>query len=211
MFVHNFVYGWLSVGFLLDVNVDSWVLNDEWHLLGDSVLFDIIDSEISDIGDFVWNLDLGGVVLPKFNNVWLINGDCEESLVPFGLFELMFNSVWLLLVLSHCNLLRGDVWHLLDDGVVNSLGDFIGYLEFFLIRDLVIDGVWNLLGGHKWYLVLDSVWHFSAGGVGDLEFDLIWNLSFNSVWDLSFNFIWLKSLNFVLFGDIGGDSNLVWD
>jgi len=209
--VLNSVNSWLSVGLLLDVNVNSWVLNDEWNFLADGVLFNFIDSKISDVSDFIWHLDLSGVVLPEFDNIWLINGYSEEGLVPFGHGELMFFVVWLLLVLSHWNLLRGDEWDLLDDGVVNSLGNFIGDIEVVLIWDLVVDCVWYFLSDNIWDLVCDSVGHFSAGGVWDLEFDLEWHLSLNSVGHFSCDFIWLKGLNIVVLSHEVGSGDLVWD
>jgi len=175
--VNDFVLCWDSECLLLDVDVDGWVLNNEWYFLCDGVLFDFPDGEVSDVGHFIWYLDLCGVVLPDFGDIWLVNGDSVEGLVPLGLLEFPLNVVWLLLVLSDGNLLRDDVWHLLDDGVVNSLCNFIGDLEFFLIRDLVVDGVWNLLGDNIWDLVDDGVWNLSAGDIGDLNLNFVWNLS----------------------------------
>ena len=207
----NYINGWNSVDFLLDVDMNSWVLNDEWHFLGYGVLFNLPNGELSDVGDFIWHLDLSGVMLPEFNYVWLFNGNSEEVLVPFGLLELVFNGVWFFFVLSHFNLFAGDEWNLLNNSVVNSLSGFVGDGEFLFIWDLVIDGVWNFLGDNIWDLVDDGVWNLSAGGVGDLKFNLVWNLSLNSVWDFSGDLIWLKSLNFILLGDIVGSSNLVWN
>merc|ERR1719203_2475134 len=97
---------WSGVGLLLDVDDLSWVLNNERYFVGDGVLLNFVDGKLTDVGDFVWHLDLGGVVLPELDDVWLIDGD----------------------------------------GVVHALGDFIGDVEVLLIRDLVVDGVRNLLG-----------------------------------------------------------------
>lgn len=116
-------------------------------------------------------------MLPEFSDKWLIDGDGVEGLGPFGLFEFLLDVEWLLLVLSDSNLVRGDIWHLLDDGVVHSLGNFIGDIEDFFKWDLLVDGVWNLLGDNIWDLVANSVWHLSGGSVGDLNFDLEWDLS----------------------------------
>jgi hypothetical protein len=211
MLMLNYISSWNSVVLLLDVDMNSWVLNYEWYFLGYGVLFNLINGELSNVGDFIWHLDLSGVMLPEFNYVWLINGDSEEVLVPFGLLERVFNGVWFFFVLSHGNLFAGDEWNLLNNSVVNSLSDFVGDGEFLFIWDLVVDGVWNFLGDNIWYLVDDGVWNLSAGGVGDLKFNLVWNLSLNSVWDFSGDLIWLKSLNFILLGDIVGSSNLVWN
>ena len=178
------VGGWDGVVLLLDINVGGWVLNDEWHFLGDGVLLEFPDGEFSDVGDFVWHLNLGRVVLPKFDDEWLINGHSEEGLVPLSLLEFVLDGEWFFLVLGHWNLLRYDVWYLLDDGVVHSLGDFVWNGEFVLIRDLVVDCVWDLLGGHIWDLVDDGVRHFSAGGIWDLDLNFVWDLSFDGVWDL---------------------------
>ena len=209
--VDELILGWDGVSLLLDIDVNGWVLNDDWNFLADLVFFDLPDGEFSNVGNFVWDLDLGGVMLPELNDVWLVNGDSEEGLVPLGLLEFALDGVWLLLVLSHGDLLGDDVWHLLDDGVVNSLGNFIWDGEFFLIWDLVVDGVWNLLGDNIWDFLLNGVWDLSAGDIWDLELNFEWNLSLNSVWDFSGDFIWLKGLNFVLFGNVVGSGDLVWD
>ena len=119
------VFGWDSEVFLLDVDVDGWVLSNEWHFLVNSVGFEFPDSEFSDVGDFIWYLDLSSVALEILGHVWLLNGNSEEGLVPLSLFEFVLDGEWLLLVLGHWNLRRCDEWHLLDDGVVNSLGDFV--------------------------------------------------------------------------------------
>ena len=79
-----------------------------------------------------------------FNHKWLINSDLEVNSVPHCLNKFLLNSVWLLFILSHWDLLRGDVWDLLNDGVVHSLCGFIGYGDFFFIRDLVLNCVWYL-------------------------------------------------------------------
>merc|ERR1712037_547 len=111
---------------LLDVNVRGWVLNNERHLLGDRVLLDFVDGELADDGLFVWDLDLCGVMLPEFNDVWLIDGDSEWDLLPLSHWEPLLNVVWLLLVFGDGDLFAGDEGHLLDDGVVHSLGNFVG-------------------------------------------------------------------------------------
>ena len=125
MLVDDGVRSWDIADFLLDVNVDSWVLNNEWHFLCDRVRFEFPDGEFSDVGDFIWYLDLSSVALEILGHVWLLNGNSEEGLVPLSLFEFVLDGEWLLLVLGHWNLRRCDEWHLLDDGVVNSLGDFV--------------------------------------------------------------------------------------
>ena len=209
--VHDGVLGWDFVDFLLDVNMYSWVLNDEWHLLADGVLFEFVNGEVTLDGDFVWNLNLGGVVLPELNDEWLINGNLEWNLVPLGLRELLLLVVWLLLVLCHWDLEGFDVWDLLDHGVVNSLGDFVWDSEFFFEGHLVVDSVWDLLCDNIWDLVDDGVGNLTAGDVRDLEFNLEWDLPFNSVGDFDGDFIWLKGLNFVFLSHVGGVSDLVWD
>ena len=44
VFVLDGVFSWDSVGLLLDVNYDSWVLNDERNFLRDDVLFNFPNS-----------------------------------------------------------------------------------------------------------------------------------------------------------------------
>ena len=200
--VFDGVFSWDSEGLLLDVNVYSWGLNDEWNFLGDGVFFNFVNGELSDVGDFVWNLDGGSVWNLVFDNEWLVNGDCEECLVPLGDWEFLLDVVGFLLVLGYSNLGGLDVWHLLDDGVVDSLGDFVGDLEFALIGDLVVDGVWNLGGGHEWDFVGDGVGHLAAGDIGDLEFHFEWDLSLNSVGNLLGDLIWLEGLNIVFLSDV---------
>ena len=113
-------------------------------------------------------------------------------------------------ILSHWDLLRLDVGHLLDDCVVNSLGDFIRDSDFFLIRNLVIDGVWYLICNNVWNRVSDNIWLKSAGDVRNLDFNFIWHLSLNGIRDLCDDFIWLKSLNFVGLVYVFSLGDLVW-
>jgi len=145
--------------------------------LADDVLLNFPHSELSDVSDLVWDLNLSGVVLPEFNHIWLFDGDGEEGLVPLCHGELLLNSIWLLFVLSHSNLGGNDVRNLLDDGVVYSLSDFVGNLKVFFIRYLVVDSVRNLLSDNVWNFLGDCVGHFSAGGVRNLELDFKWHLS----------------------------------
>lgn len=205
------VGSWDGVVLLLDVNNLGWVSNDERYLLFNGVLFDFVDGKLTDGGDFIWDLDLGGVMLPEFNDVWLIDGDGEVNSIPLGHWEFVLFVVWLLLILGNWDLLGGDEWHLLDDGVVNSLGYFVGDSEVFSVWDLVVGGVWDLLGDNVWNIVGDGVWDLSGGGVWDLEFDLEWHLSGDGVWDFDGDLIWLKGLNIVGLGDVVSSGNLVWD
>ena len=197
--------------FLLDFNDLCRVLNDEWDFLFESILFDFIDCKFFDGGDFVWHLDRSRVMLPSFDNVWLINYDSVEILVPLGHLEFVLNGEWLLFVFSYGDLFAFDVWHLLNDFVLHSLGDFERYFEFFLIWDLVDDCVWDFLSDNVWDLVGDSVRHFFAGDIWDLDINFVWDLFFDGIWDLFGDFICLKSLNLVLFGNVVGFLDLVWN
>ena len=179
--VFCYILCWDGVVLLLNVYVNGWVLNDEWNLLFNCVLFQFVDGEFTDVGYFVWNLNLGSVWDLVFNYIWFVNCNSEEGLVPLGDGEFLLNVVCLLLVLGNWNLLTLDVWHLLDDSVVNSLGDFIGHIEFFCEGNLVIDSVWYLLSGDEWDLVVYSLGHLSAGHVGDLELDFEWHLPVDGV------------------------------
>ena len=211
MRVGGLCYGWDCVDFLLDINDSSWARGDKWHFFLDCVFFNFPEFEFFNFLYGERNEDLGGVVLPELNYVWLIDGDFVWDLLPLGLFESALNVVWLLLVLSDSNLGGDDIWDLLDDGVINSLGALIWYGDFFLDWDFVVDGVWNSFCGDIGDVVADFIWHLSAGGVWDLDLLFVWDLSFDGVWNLSFDFSWLESLDFVLFGNILSLSNLVWD
>ena len=151
----NDIFDGDSVDLLLDVGHLYNFLNHEWHLLAHSVLFNFVDGELPLDGHFVWHLDLGGVVLPEFCDIWLIDGDFEQNLVPLSLGELLLNMIWFFFILGHGHLLGYDVWNFLDNSVVNSLGDFVRNVEFFFIWYLVIDCVWYLLCNNVWNLVDD--------------------------------------------------------
>ena len=209
--VGDLVNGWDLEGFLLDVDDGSDAGGDKWHFLLNEELLDFPDGELSDLLEGLRDEDLGGVVLPELNNVWLIDGDFVWDLLPLGLFESVLDVVWLLLVLSDSDLGGDDIWDLFDDGVINSLGALIWYGDFFLDWDFVVDGVWNSFCGDIGDVVADFIWYLSAGGVWDLDLLFVWDLSFDGVWNLSFDFSWLESLDFVLFGNILSLSNLVWD
>ena len=202
---------WDGVKLLLNVTHGNEVLNDEWDLLLNKVLLELPEGQFLNGSDFVRHEYLSRVALEVLGNVWLFNGDLVWSLLPNCLFKFALDGVWLFLVLGNSDLSGDDVWNLLDDGVVDSLGTLIWDFNFFLKWDLVVDGVWNLLGHNIWDLVGDSVWHLPRGGVWDFDLDLIWDLSLNSVWDLSCNLNWLKSLDLVLLGDVLSLANLVWN
>jgi len=191
--------------------VNSWVLDNEWNIMVNCVFFNFVDGELTNIGDFVWNLNLGSVWNLVLNYEWLLKGDSEELLVPLSNGEFLFNVVCLFFILSHWYLLACDEWHLLDDSVVNSLGDIVGHFKFFLIGDLIVDSVWDLLCGDEWNLVSNGVGYLSAGDVGNFEFDLEWHLSINSIRHLTFDCKWLKRLNIVCFLGVCSNGDLVWD
>ena len=210
MSVFNGVFCGDCVVLLLDVDVDSWVFSDEWNFLLDCVFLKFVNGEFFGVGDFVWNLDLGSVWNLVFDYIWLVNGNSEEGLVPLSDWEFLLNVVGFLLVLGHWNLAGLDVWHLLDDGVVDSLGDFVWDSDFLFIRDLVVDGVWYLGGDNEWNVEGDGVGHLSGGDVGDLELNFVWHLSFNSVGNFPRDLKWLEGLNIVGLCYVGGLGNLVW-
>ena len=203
-------FGCYICDFLLDVNDGFWGLNDEWDFLLESVLFNFIDGKLFDGGYFVWHQDSSSVMLPSFDDKWLINNDSVEILVPFGHLEFVLNGEWLLFVFSYGDLFAFDVWHLLNDFVLHSLGDFERYFEFFLIWDLVDDCVWDLFGDNVWDLVGDGVRYFFAGDIRDLFLDFVWDLHFDGIRDLFGNFICLKIRHLVLFGNVVGFLDLVW-
>ena len=202
---------WHLEEFLLDIDDSLNALNNEWDLLLNEVLLELVEGKILSGGDFVWDEDLGGVALEELGNVWLLDGDLVWDLLPLGLFESALDRVWLLLVLSDSNLAGDDVWNSLDDGVVDSLGGFVWDGDFLLNWYLVVDSVWNLGGDDVWDAVGNSVWDLSGGLVWDLNLNLVWNLSLNSVLDFSCNLNWLKSGDFVLLSDVLGLSKLVWN
>ena len=129
---------------LLDIDDGSKSFNDEWDLLFDEVLLEFIKGLLFNDSNLVWDEDLGGVALEELGYVWFLNGDLVWDLLPSGLFECAFDLVWLLLVLSDSNLARYDVWNLLNDSVVNSLGGFVWDGNVLLNWYLVEDRVWNL-------------------------------------------------------------------
>ena len=197
--------------FLLDVNDSFWVLDDEWDFQIDRVLFNFPDGYFFKGVYFIWYLNCFGVMLPNFVDVWLLDDNFKENLLPLGLLKFVLNGVWLFLILGYGDLLGDDVWHLLDDDVVHSLSDFIWHFEFFLIWDFVVDCVRDLLSDNVWNRVGDSVRHFSAGDIWDLDLNFVWDLFFDGVWDFFDDFICLKGLNLVLFGNVVGYCDLVWN
>ena len=211
MGVLNGLLGLNSVGFLLSVNNLFWVLNDEWNILIYCVLFKFIGGDFTDVVNLIWDLDGSGVVLPKFNNVWFIDGDLEVNLVPLGLLEFVLDVEWLFFVLSDWDLLSNDVRDLLDDSVVNSLSGLVRNNDILFIWNLLVNSVWDLLSCNIWDLVNDFIWDLFGISVWNLDLNFIWNLLFNSVWDLFFNLIGFEGLNFVGFGHIISFSNLVWN
>lgn len=211
MFVLNGLLGCDGVGLLLGVNNMGWGLDNEWDFLLYCVLFEFVSGDFTYVVDFVWNLDDGSVMLPEFNNVWLINGDLEWNLVPLSHLKFVLNVEWLLFVLSDWNLLGNNVWNLLDDGVVDSLGLLVWHLDVLLIWDLLVNGVWDLLSGHIWNFVGNSVWYLLGVNVWDLDLNFEWDLSFDGVWDFFLDLVCLKSLNGIFLGNILGVGNLVWN
>merc|ERR1719362_2277831 len=161
-------------------------LGDGWH--GEELLLNVSDGS-EGLGD-EWNFLFKDVFLNFPEGLFLSDGDLVWDLLPLGLLEDVLNLVSFLLVLGDSDLAGDDVWNLLDDGVVDSLGGFVWDGDFLLIRDLVVDGVWDLLRDDVWDLVGDSVWHLSGGGVGDLNLNFVWDLSLNGVWDLSGDLNW---------------------
>ena len=181
----NAFNSWYNEGLLLNINGNCWGSCYDWYFLSNSVFFNLINCQLSSVGDFVWHLDLRSVWCLMLNNEGLINGDCVVDLVPFGLWEFLLNVIWLLLILSDWDLFGDDIWDLLDDGVVDSLGDFVGDGDFFIIRDFVVNCVWYLLRDNVWDFVPNSVWYLSLSDVRNLLLNLKWHLSFHSVRDLS--------------------------
>ena len=211
MFVLNGLLGLNCVGFLLSVNNLFWVLNDEWNILIYCVLFKFIGGDFTDVVNLIWDLDGSGVVLPKFNNVWFIDGDLEVNLVPLGLLEFVLDVEWFFFVLGDWDLLSNDVRNLLNDSVVNSLSGLVGNNDILFVWNLLVNSVWNLLSCNIWDLVNDFIWDLFGISVWNLDLNFKWYLSINSVWDLFFNLIGFKGLNFVFFSHIMSVSNLVWN
>ena len=212
--IMGMLYGLLSfnsVGFLLSVNYLLWGLNDEWNILLYCVLFKFIGGNFTDVFNLIWNLDGSCVVLPKFNNVWFIDGDLEVNLVPLGLLEFVLDVEWFFFVLGDWDLLSNNVRNLLNDSVVNSLSGLVGNHDILFIWNFLVNSVWNLLSCNIWDLVNDFIWDLFGISVWNLDLDFKWYLSFNSVWDLFFNLIGFEGLNFVFFSHIMSMSNLVWN
>ena len=135
---------WLLEELLLDIDDGIKALNNEWNFLLNEVLFEFIESKILSCGDFVWDEDLGSVALEELGNVWLLDGDLVRDLLPLGLFECALDGVWLFLVLGDSDLAGDDVWNLLHDSVVDSLGGFVWDGDFLLNWHFVEDSVWDL-------------------------------------------------------------------
>ena len=203
--------GWHGEELLLNVSDGFDGLGDERNFHVNDEFLNLIEGLFFSDGNLVWDKDLSRVALEELSNVWLLDGDGVWDLLPLGLLEDVLNLVSFLLVLGDSDLAGDDVWNLLDDGVVDSLGGFVWDGDFLLKWDLVVDGVWDLLGDDVWDLVGDSVWHLSGGGVGDLNLNFVWDLSLNGVWDLFGDLNWLKGLDFVLFGDVLSLGDLVWN
>jgi hypothetical protein len=104
MRVLNSIDGGNLVGLLLDVCYYGWILNNEWNLLINCVLFDLVDCEFIGVGDFEGHLDLSGVWNLVFNNIWLLDLSCEVNLVVNSEWELLLNMEGFLFVLSDWNL-----------------------------------------------------------------------------------------------------------
>ena len=104
MRVGGLCYGWDCEDFLLEINDSSYARGDKWHFFLDCVFFNFPEFEFFNFLYGERNEDLGGVVLPELNNIWLIDGDFVWDLLPLGLFESALDVVWLLLVLSDSDL-----------------------------------------------------------------------------------------------------------
>ena len=122
MAVFNCVNGGDGEGLLIDCSDGGWVLNNEWHLLVNCVLFELVDDEFLGVGDFVRHLDLGGVWNLVFCYEWLLDGDLEWNFVIDSEWEFLLDVESFLVILSHCDLVGFNVWDLLDHSVVNPLG-----------------------------------------------------------------------------------------
>ena len=136
--------GWHGEEFLLNVSDGSEGLGDEWNFVFKDVFLNFIEGLFLGDGNLVWDKDLSRVALEEFSHVWFLNGDLVWDLLPLSLLEDVLNLVSFLLVLGDSDLAGDDVWNLLDDGVVNSLGGFIWDGDFLLNWYLVVDSVWNL-------------------------------------------------------------------
>merc|ERR1719362_2376703 len=116
---------WDGEVLFIDFNVNGRGLDHEWNVLVDGVLLDLVNSALFGVGEFVWDLDLGGVC----NLVW--------SLVVDGHWEFLLGVVGLLFVLGDLNLGAFDVGDLLDDGVVYADGGLIWHLDLLFHTDFV--------------------------------------------------------------------------
>lgn len=157
--------GWDGEVLLVDLNVDGGVGYDEWDVLVDGVLLDLVDGALFGVGDFIRDLDLGAVWNLVFDNVGNLDLNLVWALVVDGHWDFPVDVVGLLFVLGDLNLLGDDVWDLLDDGVVHADGGLIRHLNVFFVRDLVDHGVWNDVGDNIWDAVEDRVWLLAAGDV----------------------------------------------
>ena len=202
---------WDGEVLFIDFNVNGRVLDDEWNLLVDGELLDLVNSALFGEGDFVWDLDLGGVWNLVFFNIWDLDLNLVWSLVVDGHWEFLLGVVGLLFVLGDLNLGAFDVGDLLDDSVVNADGGLIWHLDLLFPADFVDHSVWHDVSDNVWDLVGDGVGDLSAGDEWNLNLDLEWHLSLDLIWNLDVDDDWLKGLDVVLLLDIVSHGNLVWD
>ena len=144
MDVGSFGDSWHLNELLLDVNDGSKSFNDEWDLLFYEVLLEFVEGLLFNDSNFVWDENLCSVALEELSYIWFLNGNLVWDLLPSGLFECAFDLVWLLLVLSDSNLAGYDVWNLLNDSVVDSLGGFVWDGDFLFNWYFVEYSVWDL-------------------------------------------------------------------
>ena len=105
MTVFFYIFHRNCVGLLVDCSGNCYVLNDNWNLLVNRVLFDLVDCEFHRVGHFVRNLNLSSVWNLMLSYIWLPDLDLEGNLVVDCNWELLFDVESFLLILCDWNLL----------------------------------------------------------------------------------------------------------
>ena len=194
---------------VLSDNINS--LGNNWNFNVHGVLLDLINCAIFLVSDFIGDQDLSSVGNLVFLNVWNLEVLIVWLLIVDSHCEFLLDVVSLLFVFGDWNLLRDDVWDLLNHGVVNARCDLEGHLNVFLVGVFVDDSVWDNVGDDVWDLVCDGVGHLSAGDKWNLYLNFERHLCFDRVRNFDIDCISLKLLNFKGFFNILSHSDLVWD
>ena len=193
------------------LNDDLWGGNDSWYLLVDDELLKLVDGALLFVCYFVRRKDLSCVWNLTLLDIWDLDIDRVWHSIVNSNWELLLYMEGLLLVLCHFNLLRDNIWYLLEDSVINPSGDFKVDWELFFNWNFIDDSVWNLFGNNFWDFMSNSIWNLNFRDNWLLYFLLNWDLLLNSVRNLFINSVSFKFRCFVLFNFVRSDCNLIWD